>query len=276
MSQHLRAILSAALAQRHVAVAVSGGVDSLTLMAFAHAVAEHDAQAERLTAFHAVSPAVPPESTARVRSLAEERGWALRIVDAGETRDPEYLQNPVDRCRVCKTHLYETLGRETAETRAVVLSGANTDDLNDYRPGLDAAAARGVRHPFVEAGMDKRTVRALARSLDLGGVAELPAQPCLSSRIETGIAIRAPLLALVNDVENAVRARVRANATVRCRVRKTGVVIELEDADLARLDALTRENIVDETRRAVRRAGLDTPIHVAPYRMGSAFLRVLT
>ena len=43
-------------------------------------------------------------------------------------------------------------------------------------------------HPYIEAGMDKAAVRVLARQLGLHEVAELPAQPCLASRVETGIA----------------------------------------------------------------------------------------
>ena len=40
-------------------------------------------------------------------------------------------------------------------------------------------------------------MRRLAEQLGLGGIAELPAAPCLSSRIETGIRIEAPMLAMV-------------------------------------------------------------------------------
>ena len=71
----------------------------------------------------------------------------------------------------------------------VLVSGTNSDDLDDYRPGLRAAADYGVRHPYVEAGMNKEAVRALARELALDDLAQLPASPCLSSRVETGLAI---------------------------------------------------------------------------------------
>ncbi len=241
-------------------VAVSGGVDSLALMAFAHR--EHTRDVE---AVHAVSPAVPPASTARVRAIAQERGWKLRIVDAGETSDDEYLANPVDRCRVCKSHLYDALGVIAVNSKALVVSGTNLDDLDDYRPGLQAAAARGVRHPFVEARIDKRSVRALARELELGDVAELPAQPCLASRVETGIRIDAPMLRMIDDVENAARSILGAHVTVRSRVRAHGMVLEVDEHVLAGLDDTTRAALLSLAPRA----------SLAPYRMGSAFLRVL-
>lgn len=243
-------------------VAVSGGVDSLALMAFAHRHHARDVEA-----VHAVSPAVPPASTARVKSIALERGWKLRIVDAGETSDDEYLANPVDRCRVCKSHLYDALGviASASATQACVVSGTNLDDLDDYRPGLQAAAKRAVRHPFVEARIDKRGVRALAAELDMGDVAALPAQPCLASRVETGIRIDAPLLRMIDDVENAARSILGAHVTVRSRVRAQGLVLEIDEHVLASLDDTTRSALLSLAPRA----------SLAPYRMGSAFLRVL-
>ena len=84
-----------------LAVAVSGGVDSLTLATFVHRAA-----GSRVEMFHAVSPAVPGDATARVELLAAAQGWRLRMVDAGEFTDETYLANPVDRCFFCKTNLY--------------------------------------------------------------------------------------------------------------------------------------------------------------------------
>lgn len=251
-----------------VAVAVSGGVDSLTLATFAH---------RRLGAgvemFHAVSPAVPAEATRRVRALAQQEGWTLSVIDAGEFADADYRSNPVNRCFYCKTNLY---GAVTPRTRAQVVSGTNLDDLGEYRPGLSAAKDHGVRHPFVEAGIDKKTVRAIARHLGLEDVAELPSAPCLSSRIETGIAIDPAMLALVHAAEQLVSRSLDswklAPRTVRCRVRARGVVIELDEAHLAMLDAARRESLGKEVGRLFSDGGFDYPVSLAPYRTGSAFL----
>ena len=258
-----------------VAVAVSGGVDSLTLMAVAHDVVS-------ARAVHATSPAVPAAATARVREIAARFSWHLTVIDADETTDEAYLANPVDRCRVCKSHLYDALAavvaageRDRGGATMCVVSGTNVDDLGDYRPGLEAARARGVRHPFVEAGIDKAAVRALARAVSLDDVAELPAQPCLSSRIETGIRIDAEKLAMVNDVEDAVRARLGPSIVVRCRVRKGGVVIEIDERVLGALDDANRGALVDASAPLLRHAGFVGGAVLAPYRMGSAFLRVL-
>lgn len=258
--QRLEAVLSTLPA---IACAVSGGVDSLTLATFAHR-----RFANRVTMFHAVSPAVPDEATRRTKGLAEREGWSLTLIDAGEFAVAQYRANPVNRCYFCKTSLY---GAIRPATTAQIVSGTNLDDLGEYRPGLDAAAEHAVRHPFVEAAIDKTTVRALARELGLGDVAELPSAPCLSSRIETGIGIDPQMLAAVHASELLVKERLNPS-TVRCRVRATGAVIELDAATLAALDDTHRSTLSGEIAGLFSHRGFMLSVGFAPYRTGSAFL----
>jgi pyridinium-3,5-biscarboxylic acid mononucleotide sulfurtransferase len=246
-----------------VAVAVSGGVDSLTLATVAAGVCGSSA-----TMYHAVSPAVPAEATARTRGLAAKQGWLLKVCDAGEFADAEYRNNPVNRCFFCKTNLYSAIAQRT---NAQIVSGTNRDDLGEYRPGLEAAREYRVRHPFVEAGIGKREVRRLAAALGLGDIAELPASPCLSSRIETGIRIEAPLLSIVHDAEQLVAAEL-APRTVRCRIRAAGVVIELDDETLSRLDEISRKELKRRLTEMMEAAGVKQTIAFGAYRTGSAFL----
>ncbi len=252
-----------------LAVAVSGGVDSMTLASLAHALLGRGP----VLTVHATSPAVPPEATARVRSEAERAGWDLLVIDAGEFADPAYRANPHNRCFFCKTNLY---GAVATATPWKVVSGANTDDLGEYRPGLDAAREHGVRHPFVEAGYGKAAVRALARELGLGDIAELPAAPCLSSRIETGIRVEPEVLRFVHGVEQLVGDRLgsgpNARRAVRCRVRAGGVVVELDPESLARLDNGLRDELGRRIMAAAPPHLAERPFAFAQYRTGSAFL----
>ncbi|MCJ2008153.1 adenine nucleotide alpha hydrolase [Methylobacterium sp. J-092] len=252
-----------------VAVAVSGGVDSLTLAALAHRVLGADAA----LMVHAASPAVPAEATDRVRAEAARAGWSLRVIEAGEFSDPAYRANPVNRCFFCKTNLYGAIRGVTDRPMA---SGANLDDLGEYRPGLDAAAGYGVRHPYVEAGLDKAAVRRLSRDLGLGAVAELPSAPCLSSRVETGIRIEPEVLAFIHAVERRVGAALATRAepgrAVRCRVRAAGIVVELDPASLAALDAGGRDALEGWIAAQAPGRLAANAIRFEPYRTGSAFL----
>ena len=249
------------------AVAVSGGVDSMTLALLA---------GSRLGAesamFHAVSPAVPPEATERVRAFAAQEGWRLTVLDAGEFDDPAYRANPANRCYYCKTNLYGALA---ASTDATLLSGTNLDDLGDWRPGLKAAGEHGVRHPFVEAGIDKAGVRAIAADLGFDDLSQLPAAPCLSSRIETGLRVEADDLASIHAAERYLARQLRQlePETVRCRSRKAGIVIELDAPTLDALSESRRAALGDTVAGMFAAGEAARPVSFAPYRVGSAFLR---
>jgi uncharacterized protein len=212
--------------------------------------------------YHAASPAVPRAARERVEAHAAAHGWSLVVVDAAELADARYRANPLDRCYYCKTNLYDRIARATPDT---IASGTNCDDLTDFRPGLRAARERAVVHPYVEAGLGKAEVYALARALGLTDLERLPAQPCLASRVETGIAIDAADLAFIDEVERRLAAHFGREATVRCRVTHAGVVVELGDVN----DMEAARAIGEAACTAAGRAFAG----VRPYARGAAFLR---
>lgn len=239
-----------------LAIAVSGGVDSMTL---AH-IAARESGANAVM-YHAASPAVPESARVRVEGHAARFGWKLVVIDARELADARYRANPVDRCYYCKTNLYGRIAGATSDT---IASGTNCDDLSDFRPGLRAAREHDVVHPYVEAGATKRDVYELAQSLGLTDLARLPAQPCLASRVETGIAIDPADLAFIDDVEAKLASRLGTEATVRCRVTHRGIVIEVADA--------AREEDAREIGVRACSDGGRPFAGVRPYARGAAFL----
>ncbi len=243
-----------------VAVAASGGVDSMTLAAVAHRV-----YGNKALIVHAVSPAVPPRATARVKAHAAELAWNLQIVDAEEFKDERYLANPVNRCFYCKFNLYDCI---SGVTELPIVSGTNTDDLSDYRPGLEAAKDHQVKHPLVTADINKETIRQIARSLELSDLSELPAAPCLSSRLQTGVTVTAERLQFVDKMERYI-GELLTPETVRCRILAKQVEIQLDPASFKKLDG------VDDLRGQITAyASTDQPLPVkfAAYTQGSAFV----
>jgi uncharacterized protein len=249
-----------------LAVAVSGGVDSMTLAAIACGIDSGTA------IFHALSPAVPTLATLRVREYATRFNWRLREIDAGEMHDPDYQRNPANRCYYCKSNLYSSISRHTG---LPIASGTNLDDLQDYRPGLVAATEHEVIHPFVDAGIDKAGIRELAAMLGLHALSELPASPCLSSRVTTGIAIDADLLPLIDAAEEALRKLSGAagkHTAIRCRIRNKGIAIQMDD-DIDIPPAQIHE-LVNDVFLNTRFSHYSAHIVIEPYRQGSAFIRV--
>ncbi len=184
-----------------VVVAFSGGVDSSLVAALAAR-----ALGERALGVTAVSPALAAGELDGAREVACAVGIAHETISTDELAREGYRRNERDRCYHCKTELYEQLlalaGRRGY---AHVLSGANADDLGDWRPGLRAAAEHGVVHPLLEAGVGKEEVRALARALGVPS-AEKVASPCLASRLPYGTRVEPEVLAQVDRAERAVRA----------------------------------------------------------------------
>lgn len=207
-------------------IACSGGIDSLLLATIAHR-----ASPETTVVAHTVTPAVPGPGTARVVAFAEREGWQLEIVRSNEFDDERYLSNPTDRCYFCKTNLYDAIDQVRAAGigggEATILSGANTDDLGEYRPGLIAADEHAVHHPYVEAEWAKSTIRATARELGLPE-ADLPASPCLASRLYTGTRVTAARLQAIEAGE-ALITELTGIDVVRCRIRESQVTVEVPD-----------------------------------------------
>jgi uncharacterized protein len=244
-------------------IACSGGIDSLLLATLAHR-----ALPEATRVLHAVSPAVPQEATARVRAWARQEGWSLEIVESGEFDDEDYLSNPSNRCYHCKRHLYDRL-HTLGQAGDTVLSGANMDDLGEYRPGLTAASEKGVRHPWVEAHIGKAALRDIARQLGLP-FAELPASPCLASRLYTGTRVTAARVRAVEAGETLIRQQTGIGV-VRCRLREDQVLVEVGADDRARITPALLAEVAD-AMRLIEPAITSVELDAQAYRAGRSFI----
>ncbi|MFN0062579.1 MAG: ATP-dependent sacrificial sulfur transferase LarE [Myxococcaceae bacterium] len=181
-------------------VAFSGGVDSALVLKVAA-----DVLGKSVVALTAVSPSMPKETLSEAAALVEELGVQWRRVASNELADPQYAQNPANRCYFCKRELYR-LCQDACDALGIsaMVDGLNADDLQDHRPGRAAAQERSVCSPLAEAGLTKVEVRAWSKALGLQGW-DRPAMPCLASRIPYGTSVTEGRLRQIGSAETALR-----------------------------------------------------------------------
>jgi uncharacterized protein len=207
------------------AVAFSAGVDS-TVVAKAAAIA----LGENAIAVTGVSASLAEGELDEARRLAQLIGIRHLELPTDELAQPAYARNAPDRCYHCKSELFQQIADLNKRVgTAVTVSGANADDLHDYRPGTRAASEQQVRSPLAECGFTKDEVRELARHWDLP-VWDKPATPCLSSRIAYGEEVTVERLAMIDRAERVLRDQ--GLATVRVRYHR---------GDMARIEVPAEE-----------------------------------
>jgi uncharacterized protein len=210
-------------------IAFSGGVDSAYLAVRAHAIL-----GSRALAVTAESASLSAAMRETALDLAQRFRLNHRLVETHELSDPGYARNAADRCYHCKSELFRRLlPLAAAEHLRYVAYGLIADDLSDFRPGHRAAREAGVRYPLAEVGLSKAEVRALSREMGLP-TWDMPASPCLASRIAYGTPVTVEVLGRVERAE----AGVRRLGFREFRVRHVGGAarVEVAQEELPRLD----------------------------------------
>jgi uncharacterized protein len=223
-----------------VMVAFSGGVDS----SFVLKVAQETA-GSRVLALTTTSPTMPDEDLVSAREIAGLIGARHLIIGSNELEIPGYAENPLNRCYLCKHNLF-TVCEEKARELAIghIVDGLNLDDLRDYRPGMQAASEKRVRHPLVESELSKSEIRELSRMMGLP-TWDRPASPCLSSRFPYGTQITLERLQQVSGGEKLLKSL--GFRIVRVRYHGEVARLEVGRDEMARLldpqigEVLTRE-----------------------------------
>lgn len=209
-------------------VAFSGGVDSTVLAALAH-----QELGDRMIAATAVSPSLPRLDRDDATRICVEREIPHVFVATHEIDDPDYANNPDDRCYFCKRHLMSRLiGLADERGFRFVVEGTNAEEMGGHRPGHRASKELArVATPFIDAQFTKDDVRRVARELGLPN-SDKPSAACLASRVPTGTIITEELLSRIDRAEDAVRALGARQARVRHHGEIARIEVGLEDFEL--------------------------------------------
>ncbi len=178
-------------------IAYSGGVDSTFL-----AVVAQEVLGERVLSVTAVSPTYPEHQLSEAKELAARFGINHMIITTNEFADPNFTENPPERCYYCKKSLFLQI-KKIAEEKGnwVLIDGANKDDLSDYRPGHRATQELGVRSPLQELAFTKQDIRDYSKEMSLP-TWDKPAYACLASRVPYGNKITPEVLKRIELAES--------------------------------------------------------------------------
>ncbi len=165
----------------NVCVAFSGGVDSSLVASISQ-----EQLGSKAIAITGVSPSLAPYLLKQARQQAAWIGIRHEECQTNEIKEPNYYKNPENRCYACKKELHKHLKEiSTQSNKAQVLDGVNHDDLQEFRPGINASNQAGVISPLAELEINKKSIRSISKALGLPWW-DKPAQPCLASRIPFG------------------------------------------------------------------------------------------
>ena len=228
-----------------VVVAYSGGVDS----SYVAYVASSELKAKALCVT-GDSASLPEYQRGEIERVVKEFDFHHVTIPTSELDHPGYRANNGNRCYFCKDELYTKL-KVFAQANQIefIVDGSTVDDLDDYRPGRQAAKEHAVRSPLIEVGMSKAEVRRLSQRVNLP-TWDKPASPCLSSRIAYGTPVTIERLTKVDRGEEVLREF--GFREFRVRDHDTLVRIEIAPEEMDR--ALQRE-LVEKLAERFRELG---------------------
>lgn len=219
------------LVSEDICLAFSGGVDSsLLLKVAADAAAETGKKVYTVT----FDSRLHPSCDLRIaRQVAGELGGIHQVMEVDELEQEEIRMNPVNRCYLCKRHLFMTLKKLAGEKGVRrILDGTNEDDMHVYRPGIRALKELGIISPLAELHITKEAVKGMASEYGIS-VASRPSTPCMATRLPYNTRIDYDVLDRIAQGEAYLRDVLPGN--VRLRLHGGIARLEVDNEAFARL-----------------------------------------
>lgn len=261
---------------KRITVALSGGVDSAFLLAFACKVLG----SENVRALTASGPHLATDEVDYAKALCAALGISHSVINMDHVMS--ILEpNPADRCYHCKKEFFSLLKKESENFESILADGTNMDDMDDYRPGHKALAELGIASPLKDAGLTKDEIRAALHQLaeqdpsltdalilpDGSPIWEKPAFACLASRIPYGESITENKLSAVYRAESYLRSI----GLRQVRVRHHGDIARIEVPAENRC-IFFDEGFMDKVNEEIKKCGFKFAVlDLGGYKMGGGF-----
>jgi TIGR00268 family protein len=253
-------------AKEDIIVAFSGGVDSSLILKLAVDAAKKTGSKVYAVTVH--TRLHPMNDIEVSKAVAAEVSARHEIIYVDELQIEGMSTNPVNRCYLCKSRIFSDL-KAFGKERGIklILEGTNSDDLLQYRPGIQALKELGIISPFVKAGFSKDDVRKLAEKLGIS-VKKRPSAPCMATRFPYGDDINYEDMAKLDEAEEFIRSLGYYN--VRIRKHKNIARIEIDSEDLAKF---TKD--ADVITNKLKSAGFDyVCLDLEGFRSGSMDIHI--
>ena len=240
-----------------VAIALSGGLDSSTLLAFC----VDKLGVDNCIALTISAPYMMQSETNRSGALCKKLG-VKQIFVSIEISD-DIKNNPPNRCYLCKKNIFSKLQQIAIEQGfSTLCDGTNADDLSDYRPGMKAIKELGVQSPFLDSNIGKAEIIDIAKrySLEVS-----PAYACLLTRLEHNQTIDELALKRIDLAEQYLK-EIGFNG-VRVRLHSECARIEIQKLDF---NKFCQEEIFSNVSQKMQELGFKhTALDLSGYSRGS-------
>jgi len=245
---------------KKVAVAFSGGVDSVFLAKVAY-----DTLGKNAMAITVIANMHPKREINEAKKLAKQIGIEHILIDLSDLMIEGFEDNPLDRCYICKKEVFTRI-KAAAELHAIdiLVDGSNADDTGDYRPGMRAIEELGVHSPLLESDLTKKEIRQLSKELGLETFNK-PSFSCLATRFPYGEKITDEGLALVEKSEDYLKQL----GFIQFRVRVHGDIARIEFARDER-EKLFDISVMDKVSQELKSYGFNfVAMELSGYKTGS-------